>query len=206
MLYANDDFGKDYLAGIKEGLGDKVDQLISEVTYETSDATIDNQVSQVKDSGADVFMLIATPQFAIQGIQRVAALGWDPLKILTSVSSSAGAVIEPAGVDIATGWISDAYTKDASDPRSSPMIRRSSSTRRSSAQYAPDANPEDTFALYGVSVAQTFQHLLESMDNVCRDSIMAAVKDFEWAARRCCRRASASRPARATPSPSSRSS
>ena len=101
VLYANDDFGKDYLTGIKEGLGDKADQLVSEVTYETTDATIDTQVSQVKDSGADVFMLIATPQFAIQGIKRVADLGWEPLKILTSVSSSVGAVIQPAGPDIA---------------------------------------------------------------------------------------------------------
>ena len=97
MLYANDDFGKDYLTGIKEGLGDKADQLVAEVTYETTDATIDSQVSQVKDSGADVFMLIATPQFAIQGIKRVADLGCEPLKILTSVSSSVGAVIQPAG-------------------------------------------------------------------------------------------------------------
>lgn len=179
ILYANDDFGKDYLAGIKEGMGDKVDQIVAEVTYETTDATIDSQVSQVQNSGADVFMLIATPQFAIQGIKRVAALGWEPLKILTSVSSSVGAVIQPAGPDVATGWVSDTYIKDPTDPAfaEDPAIIE---YKEILAQYYPDANPDDTFYLYGMSVAQTFQRLMESLPNVCRASIMEAVKNFEW--------------------------
>ena len=179
ILYANDDFGKDYLAGVKEGLGDSVDQLISEVTYETSDATIDNQVSQVKDSGADALILIATPQFAIQGIQRVAALGWEPIRVLTSVSASVGAVVQPAGPELVTGWVSDTYIKDPTDPAyaDDPAVVE---YKEILAEYDSSANPDDGLYLYGMSLGQTFQHLLESMDNVCRDSIMAAVKDFTW--------------------------
>jgi branched-chain amino acid transport system substrate-binding protein len=180
ILHANDDFGKDYVTGIKEGLGDKVDQIVAEVTYETTDATIDSQVSQVKDAGADVFMLIATPQFAIQGIKRVNALGWEPVKILTSVSSSVAAVIEPAGKDVATGWISDTYIKDSTDPQfaDDPAI---ADYKEILAAYDSGANPDDGFYLYGMSVAQTFERLVQSLPQVCRASVMAAVKDFEWA-------------------------
>jgi branched-chain amino acid transport system substrate-binding protein len=180
ILRANDDFGKDYVTGIKEGLGDKVDQIVSEVTYETTDATIDSQVSQVKDSGADVFMLIATPQFAIQGIKRVNALGWEPLKILTAVSSSVAAVIQPAGADIATGWVSDTYIKDSTDPQfaDDPAI---ADYKEILEAYDPNANPDDGLYLYGVSVGQLFERIMQSLPNVCRESIMAAVKDFEWA-------------------------
>ena len=179
VLYANDDFGKDYVTGIKEGLGDQVDQLVSEVTYETSDATIDNQVSQVKDSGADTFILIATPQFAIQGIQRVAALGWDPVKILTSVSSSVGAVVQPAGPELVTGWVSDTYIKDPTDPAyaDDPAVLE---YKEVLAGYDSSANPDDGLYLYGMSLAQLFARTIESMDNICRDSIMAVAKDMEW--------------------------
>jgi branched-chain amino acid transport system substrate-binding protein len=136
-------------------------------------------VSQVKDSGADAFILIATPQFAIQGIQRVAALGWEPLKILTSVSASVGAVVQPAGPELVTGWVSDTYIKDPTDPQyeDDPAVIE---YKEILADYDSSANPDDGFYLYGMSLAQTFQHLLESMDNVCRDSIMAAVKEFTW--------------------------
>jgi branched-chain amino acid transport system substrate-binding protein len=180
ILYANDDFGKDYLAGIREGMGDKADQIVAEVTYETTDATIDSQVSQVQNSGADVFMLIATPQFAIQGIKRVDALGWEPLKILTSVSASVGAVIQPAGPDIATGWVSSTYIKDSTDPEyaDDPAVLE---YKEILAEYYSDANPDDGLYLYGMSVGQTFQRLMESLPSVCRESIMAAVKNFEWA-------------------------
>jgi branched-chain amino acid transport system substrate-binding protein len=180
ILYANDDFGKDFLAGIREGMGDKADQIVAEVTYETTDATIDSQVSQVQNAGADVFMLIATPQFAIQGIKRVDALGWEPLKILTSVSASVGAVIEPAGKDIATGWVSDTYIKDSTDPEyaDDPAVVE---YKEVLAQYYPDANPDDGLYLYGMSMAQLFQRIMESLPSVCRESVMAAAKNFEWA-------------------------
>jgi branched-chain amino acid transport system substrate-binding protein len=133
----------------------------------------------VKDSGADVFMLIATPQFAIQGIKRVSDLGWEPLKILTAVSSSVGAVIQPAGVDISKGWVSDTYIKDSTDPQyaDDPAVVEYKEVLK---QYYPDANPDDGLYLYGMSVAQLFVRIMESLPNVCRDSLMAAAKDFEW--------------------------
>lgn len=180
VLYANDDFGRDYLTGIREGMGDAADQLVAEVTYETTDATIDSQVSQVIDSGADVFMLIATPQFAIQGIQRTAALGFEGTKIVTSVSSSVGAVIEPAGRDVATDWVTSVYLKDPTDPQydEDPGMMQ---YQEILAEYAPDANPDDGFNVYGLSVAQLFQHTLESMPTLCRAAVMEAAKNLDWA-------------------------
>jgi branched-chain amino acid transport system substrate-binding protein len=180
ILYANDDFGRDYVTGIREGMGDAADQIVAEVTYETTDATIDSQVSQVIDSGADVFMLIATPQFAIQGIQRTAALGYEGTKIVTSVSSSVGAVIEPAGRDVATDWITSVYLKDPTDPEydDDPGMMQ---YQEILAEYAPDANPDDGFNVYGMSVAQLFQHTLESMPTLCRAAIMEAAKNLDWA-------------------------
>ncbi len=180
ILRANDDFGKDYLTGIKEGLGDKVGQIVSEVTYETTDATIDTQVSQVKDSGADVFILIATPKFAIQGIKRVSDLGWEPIKILTAVSASVGATIVPAGKDVSKGWVSDTYIKDSTDPQfaDDPAIAEYKEILKA---YDSSANPDDGFFLYGMSVAQTLERIIQSLPNVCRESIMAAAKNFEWA-------------------------
>ncbi len=180
VLYANDDFGKDYLTGIKEALGEEnADQLIAEVTYETTDATIDSQVSQVLDRNPDVFMLIATPQFAIQGIQRTAALGYEGTKILTSVSSSVGAVIEPAGFEAATDWITSVYLKDPTDPAfdDDPGMME---YQEILAEYAPDANPDDGFHVYGMSVAQLFQHTIENMTTLCRAAIMEAAKNLNW--------------------------
>ena len=125
-------------------------------------------------------MLIATPQFAIQGIKRVADLGWEPVKILTAVSASVAAVIEPAGKDIATGWVSDTYIKDSTDPQfaDDPAVLE---YKEILAAYDPNANPDDGLYLYGMSVAQTFERLVQSLPTVCRESIMAAVKNFEWA-------------------------
>lgn len=179
VLYANDDFGRDYLNGIREGMGDAADQIVSEVTYETTDATIDSQVSQVVDSGADAFMLIATPQFAIQGIRRLQALGYDGTKILTSVSASVGAVIEPAGFEAATDFVSSVYLKDSTDPQydeDPAMIEY----KEILAQYYPDADPDDGFYVFGMSLAQLFQHMLEDMDTLCRASVMEAAKNLEW--------------------------
>jgi branched-chain amino acid transport system substrate-binding protein len=179
VLYANDDFGKDYLTGIREGMGDAADQIVSEVTYETTDATIDSQVSQVVDAGADVFMLIATPQFAIQGIQRLAALGYDGTKILTSVSSSVGAVIEPAGFEAATDFVTSVYLKDPTDPAydDDPAMVEYQEVM---AEYYPDANTDDALHLYGMSVGQLFQRTLEGMDTLCREAVMEAAKNFDW--------------------------
>jgi branched-chain amino acid transport system substrate-binding protein len=180
ILYANDDFGKDYLTGIKEGMGDAADQIVAEVTYETTDATVDAQVAQALESDPDVFMLIATPQFAIQGINQTQALGYEGTKILTSVSSSVGAVIANVNDGAAEGWITSVYLKDPTDPaydEDPGMVEY----QEVLAEYAPDANPDDGLHLYGMSVAQLFQHTLESMPTVCRAAIMEAAKNLNWA-------------------------
>ena len=179
VVYANDDFGKDYLTGIKEGLGDSADQLISEVTYETTDATVDSQVSQALGENPDAFMLIATPAFAIQGINQTQALGYEGIKIITSVSSSVGAVINNVNPGAADDWVTSVYLKDPTDPAyddDPAMIEY----KEVLAQYHPDANADDALHLYGMSVAQLFQHTLESMPTVCRAAIMEAAKHMTW--------------------------
>lgn len=179
ILYANDDFGKDYLTGIRTGMGDAVDQIIAEVTYETTDATIDSQVAQALEGDPDVFMLIATPQFAIQGINQTQALGYEGMRILTSVSSSVGAVIANTNEGAADGWLTNTYIKDPTDEQwaEDPGMMQ---YQEILAEYAPDANPDDGFHVYGMSVGQLFQHTLESMPTLCRAAVMEAAKNLDW--------------------------
>src|SRR6201992_3296340 len=113
VLYQNDDFGKDYVIGLHEGLGDQASKLIVvEASYETSAPTVDSQVVQVKTANPDIFINIATPKFAAQAIKKVAELGWHPIQIMTNVSASVGAVLKPAGYDNDQGILSAAYLKD----------------------------------------------------------------------------------------------
>src|ERR1700710_304635 len=116
VFYQNDDFGKDYLKGLKDGLGAKASMIIAEESYETTEPTIDVHIVKLKATGADVFISIATPKFAAQAIKKVAELGWKPLHILSYVSASIGGVIAPAGVENAQGIVSAAYFKDQNDP------------------------------------------------------------------------------------------
>src|ERR1700759_3750841 len=116
VLYQNDDYGKDYLKGLKDGLGAKAaSMIIAEESYETSEPSIDSHVVKLKSAGADVFIDIATPKFAAQAIKKVGELGWKPLHFLNNVSASVGSVIKPAGYQNAQDIISAAYLKDASD-------------------------------------------------------------------------------------------
>ena len=118
MLYQNDDYGKDYLKGLKDGLGAKAaSMIVAEESYETSEPTIDIQIVKLKATGADVFINIATPKFAAQAIKKVAEIGWKPLHFLNNVSASVGSVIKPAGFENAQGIISAAYLKDPTDPQ-----------------------------------------------------------------------------------------
>src|ERR1700760_4082415 len=118
VLYQNDDYGKDYLKGLKDGLGAKADSMIViKESYETTEPSIDDHIVKLKSSGADVFMDITTPKFAAQAIKKVGALGWKPLHFLNNVSASVGSVIKPAGFENAQDIISAAYLKDASDPQ-----------------------------------------------------------------------------------------
>src|SRR3982750_3025955 len=112
VLFQNDDYGKDVLKGLKDGLGAKTGMIIAEMPYETADPTVDSQVVALKSSGADIFVNIATPKFAAQAIKKVGELGWKPIHILNNVSSSIGSVLKPAGFENARGVISTAYQKD----------------------------------------------------------------------------------------------
>jgi branched-chain amino acid transport system substrate-binding protein len=115
VLYQNDDFGKDYLKGLKDGLGGRM-QVVAEAPYEVSDPTVDSQLVLLKASAADVFFNEASPKFAAQAIRKAAELDWKPIHLLASISNSVGSVLKPAGVDNAKGIMSAAYLKDPTDP------------------------------------------------------------------------------------------
>src|SRR5579883_2453453 len=118
VLYQNDDYGKDYLQGLKDGLGAQYGKLVvAEKSYETSDPTVDSQVVALKNSGANVFINITTPKFASQAIRKVYDIGWKPIHFLNNVSTSVSAVLKPAGLEKAVGVISSYYLKDPTDPQ-----------------------------------------------------------------------------------------
>ena len=117
ILYQNDDFGKDYPAGVKDVLGDKFDKMVTTATYETTDATMDSPITSLQASGANVLLVVAIPKFAAQAIRKVYDLGWKPTFIMTNVSISVGSVLTPAGPEKSVGMISTNYLKDPTDPR-----------------------------------------------------------------------------------------
>ena len=116
VIYQNDDFGKDYLKGFKEGLGEKAGLIVKELSYEVTDPTIDSQIVNLKATGADVLMTITTPKFGAQAIRKVADLGWKPTHFIVSVASSVGGVLEPAGLEASTGLMTALATKVVGDP------------------------------------------------------------------------------------------
>jgi branched-chain amino acid transport system substrate-binding protein len=182
VLYQNDDFGKDYLKGLKDGLGDKAaSMIIAEEGYETSEPSIDSHIVKLKSSGADVFISITTPKFAAQAIKKLAEMNWTPLHIVSNVSSSVGAVMKPAGFENAQGILSANYAKDAADPQwdSDPGMKKFFDFL---AKYYPDANKLDGSVLYGYGAAQTMVKVLEMCgDNLTRENVMkqaASLKNF----------------------------
>ena len=181
VLYQNDDFGKDYLKGLKDGLGAKASMIIAEESYETSEPTIDNHAVKLKASGADVFLSITTPKFAAQAIKKLAEIEWKPLHIVSNVSASVGSVIKPAGFENAQGILSAAYAKDGADSQwdSDPGMMKFLAFLQ---KYDPDANRLDGSVVYGYGVAQTMVKVLELCgDNLTRENVMkqaASLKDF----------------------------
>lgn len=183
LLYQNDDFGKDYLEGVKRGLGRaNIAKLVAEVSFEVTDPTIDSQIIQLKASGANVFINTATPKAAAQAIRKAAEIGWRPTQFLTNVSSNIKTVLEPAGVDNAMGIITADYRKDPSDPQWAGE-KGVSDWRAWMAKYNPDANVGDQNYVYGYSVAQTMEMVLrDAGDNLTRANIMkvaASIKDLQ---------------------------
>ena len=180
VLVQNDDYGKDYLNGFKEGLGDKAKtMIISEVTYEVTDPTIDSQIVTLKGSGADTFFNITTPKFAAQAIRKVDDIGWKPTHYLNQVSASIGSVLKPAGVEKAVGVISMQYIKDPTEKRweNDPTMKEFLAFMK---KYVPDASPEDANTTYGYAVAQLMVHVLKQAgDNLTRENIMKVVSNIK---------------------------
>ena len=117
ILFQNDDYGKDYVKGLKDGLGSKAaNMIVAEVSYETTDTTIDSQIVSLQASGADVFYDVTIPKFAAQAIRKAYDIGWKPTHFLNSVSNSVGSVLKPAGLDASKGLITSEYEKDPTDP------------------------------------------------------------------------------------------
>jgi branched-chain amino acid transport system substrate-binding protein len=183
VLYQNDDYGKDYLKGLKDGLGAKAASLIViEESYETSEPTIDSHIVKLKSTNADVFINITTPKFAAQAIKKNAEIGWKPLHFLNNVSASIGSVIQPTGIDNAQGIISSAYLKDPTDPQWKTDAGMKAWNEFLD-KYFPEANRADASVIYGYTVAQGLVHVLKACgDNFTRENIMkqaASIKDLE---------------------------
>jgi len=173
ILYQNDDFGKDMLKGLKDGLGAKAaSMIIAEEPYEVSVPTVDAQIVALKSKGADIFMSFTTPKFGAQSIKKVAELQWKPLFILNNVAASVGSVIKPAGFENAQGVISAVYAKDPTDPqfKDDPGIKNFDAFLQ---KYFPDANRSDGSVMYGYNSAQTMAYVLKAAgDNLTRANIM----------------------------------
>jgi ABC-type branched-subunit amino acid transport system substrate-binding protein len=173
VLYQNDDYGKDYLKGLKDGLGAKAaSMIIAEESFETTEPTVDSHIVKLKASGADVFVDIATPKFAAQAIKKVAEIEWKPLHFLNNVSASVGSVIKPAGMANAQEIISAAYLKDASDPQwnNDPGMKDFYAFL---AKDFPEGDKLDQGTVVGYGVAQTLVEVLQQCgDDLTRENIM----------------------------------
>jgi branched-chain amino acid transport system substrate-binding protein len=165
VLYQNDDFGKDYLAGLKAGLGEKSSvMIISTATYEPADPTVDSQILKLKASGADVLVNITTPKFASQVIKKVAEIGWKPAHYLINISVSVGAVMKPAGIENSQGILSTAYLMESTDARwkDHPEMKAWSAFMD---KYMPGANKADSMTVYGYVTAQALVQVLAQCGN-----------------------------------------
>jgi branched-chain amino acid transport system substrate-binding protein len=183
LIYQNDDFGKDYLIGLKRGFGDDFDKrVVRSVTYEVTDPTIDSQVVSLQGSGADTLVTAATPKFAAQVIRKVADIGWKPLHIMTNVSVSVGAVLKPAGVENAVGMVSGGWQKDPTDKRwdDDPGMK---TWRTFLAKYMPSADSSDLSIVDGYARAFTIMQVLHQCDgDFSRESVLhqaLSLKDLD---------------------------
>ena len=182
ILYQNDDYGKDYLKGLKDGLGDRAaSMIVGEDAYDLYETTIDSHVVKMKSLNADVFVDITTAKFAAQAIRKAAEIRWKPLHFLNIVSTSIGAVIQPAGFENAQGIISVAFLMDPLDPqwKSDPGMKTFDEFL---AKDFPEGNRADALVVTGFNVAQTLVQVLKQCgDNLTRENVMkqaANLKDF----------------------------
>jgi ABC-type branched-subunit amino acid transport system substrate-binding protein len=182
VLFQNDDYGKDYLKGLKDGLGAKAaSMIVMEESFETSEPSIDGHIVKLKSSGADIFVDIATPKFAAQAIKKVAEIGWKPTHFLNNVSASVGSVIKPAGYENSQDIISAAYLKDASDPQWDNDAGMKEFYAFLAKDF-PEGNKLDGSVVVGYGVSQTMVKVLQMCgDNLTRENVMkqaASLKDF----------------------------
>ena len=182
VLYQNDDYGKDLLKGLKDGLGDKAKMIVMEASYEVSDPTVDSQIVSLKGSGADIFVNIATPKFAALAIRKVYDIGWKPVHYLNNVSLSVGSVLTPAGLEKSVGLITTGYLKDATDVAwaNDPAMKDFLAFMK---KYYPEGNVSDSSNVYGYSAAQALVQVLKQCgDNLTRENVMrqaASLKNFQ---------------------------
>jgi branched-chain amino acid transport system substrate-binding protein len=182
VLFQNDDYGKDVLKGLKDGLGNKTGMIVAEMPYEVADPTVDSQVVRLKASGADIFVNIATPKFAAQAIKKVAELGWKPVHILNNVSGSIGSVLRPAGLENSRGILSTAYFKDQTDPglANDPGVKEWTAFMD---KYYPEGDKTNNSNVTAYTTAQLMVRVLKGCgDNLTRENIMkqaASLKDVE---------------------------
>ncbi|HYA06842.1 MAG TPA: ABC transporter substrate-binding protein [Xanthobacteraceae bacterium] len=182
VLYQNDDFGKDYLNGLRDGLGDKAaTMIVATQSYETSDPTVDSQIVALQASGADVLLTAAIPKFAAQAIRKIYDIGWKPTHFLSSVSNSVGTVMKPAGPEKALGIISAAFAKDPTDPQwqDTPDYKEWLAFMK---KYNASANMADVQGVIGYSYAQTMVAVLKACGNdLTRENVMkqaASLRDL----------------------------
>jgi branched-chain amino acid transport system substrate-binding protein len=182
VLYQNDDYGKDYLKGLKDGLGAKAGSMIvAEESFETSEPSVDNHIVKLKSTNADIFVNISTPKFAAQAIKKMAEIQWKPMHFLNNVSASVGSVIKPAGYENSQDIISAAYLKDASDKQwdNDPGMKEFYAFLEKD---FPEGNKLDGSVVVGYGVSQTLVKVLQMCgDNLTRENVMkqaASLKDF----------------------------
>jgi branched-chain amino acid transport system substrate-binding protein len=184
ILYQNDDSGRDYLKGLKDGLGEEAAKrmIVAELPYDPTDPTVDSQIVSLKTLGADIFFDEASPKFAAQAIRKAAEIGWKPVLLLASISNSVGSVLKPAGLDNSKGVLSTNYLKDPTDPawKDDPAIREWAAFMD---KYLPDGDKTSTFSIYGYATAQTLVQVLRQCgDELTRENVMkqaANLRDFE---------------------------
>ena len=173
VLYQNDDLGKDYLNGIRAGLGGRAAKMIvAEASYELSEPTIDSQILKIRDSGADLFFSASTPKQAAQAIKKIAELGWHPVQILDINATSVGAVMKPAGLEASKGVISVGYVKDPADAnwKDDPGTKRYLAFMQ---KYYPDGDKDSSFNVYGYITAQLLVKVLQQCgDDLTRANVL----------------------------------
>jgi branched-chain amino acid transport system substrate-binding protein len=182
VLYQHDDYGKDVLKGLRDGLGGKTSMIVAEMPYETADPTVDSQIVRLKASGADIFVNITTPKFAAQAIKKVAELGWKPMHILNNVAGSIGSVLRPAGLENSKGILTTGYMKDQTDPAlaSDPGVKAWTAFMD---KYYPEGDKTNASNVSGYVTASLLAQVLRQCgDNLTRENVMkqaANLKGFE---------------------------